>query len=236
MKTHRRRWLICSLSLILLGVALFILLSCESAVRIDPAQSQAERTVTEKYAAPEHDAAGQIVERTVTEKASGKGASLRASGDKATTSVDSTAPQVDLGGGGPSASGGDSGIKAKVESLGVNWLVIAGIACILGAGVAFYLRLRTACLVAAGLGIALIAIGLYPWLLLLIAPAGVIAVGFYVHSEWKAGRLKEAIVPIVDQIERSPQAVKDHLLPAIDGAMKDRGARRAVKSIRRKLV
>lgn len=118
--------------------------------------------------------------------ASGVGAGLQNGGKEVAGGFDASAPSAQ--GSGWLASGGAS--KIKFTALGgseTSPLMWAGIACVLGAGVAFYFGLRRAALIAGLAGGSLIVASMLPqWAFIIIALAGAGVLVFYVYSERQA--------------------------------------------------
>lgn len=120
---------------------------------------------------------------TSTEQAKGEGASLDASGDKANTDIDSSAPTAALSGGAKS-SGGTAKGGANALNYQFNWLPIlcwvAGVGCLAFAGWQFKLGSIKNATSFGIVGAAFIAVGFFPGLLL-IGLAG-IAVWLLIQS------------------------------------------------------
>ncbi len=120
---------------------------------------------------------------TASEKASGEGASLEASGDKANTDIDSSAPTAALSGGAKS-SGGTAKGGASALQYQFSWLPIlcwiAGVGCLAFAGWQFKLGSIKNATSFAVVGAAFIAVGFFP-ALLLVGLAG-IAVWLLIQS------------------------------------------------------
>jgi hypothetical protein len=120
-----------------------------------------------------------------TEKSEGVGAGARASGDgKLQQNVTGSAPEAGIG----FAKGGSVNAETTVTPAS-RALLIAGILALLASGASVYLRLpvRTSIIIAA-VGIGLIALDFFPGLALLGVLGAVVLAGFYIYSEFQAGR------------------------------------------------
>lgn len=155
----------------------------------------------------------------VTEEATGKGAGLNANGEKIVSDFKSTAPNAAYG----QASGGDTETRNSIvgaANLWANPLLWVGILCILGAGVAVFLRLPLrVCGIAGGVGVGLIAAAIYPALLLFIVAGAVIAIaGPYIYAEFKAKQGAEATKALEDVtagVDSFKRAAKDPKNPLV---------------------
>ena len=144
----------------------------------------------------------------LTVSGSANGASAMVEGDKIDQGLNSTAPDLNLGEG-IGGSGGDTGAKTIATAVkGGFGLIGVGILCLLGAGVALYFGLRMAAVYAGGVGILLIAIGLYPSLALFAVLAGVAGVAYIIWSEHKSKRATEALRAVAAGIEGVPDDMK----------------------------
>lgn len=130
--------------------------------------------------------------------ASGVGAGLRNGGKEVAGAFDASAPSA--GGAGWAASGGGS--KITYTALGgseTSPLMWAGIACLLGAGVAFYFNLRRAALVCGVLGGVLIAASVLPvWVYAVLAVVAVAGLGVYLFAEHKGKTREELSISFAD--------------------------------------
>lgn len=149
----------------------------------------------------------------VTEEATGKGAALNASGEKIVSDFQSTDPHAAYG----AASGGDTRTKNSIVG-GANTqaavLVIAGIICIVGAGIAAFFRLSIrVCTITGGVGIGLISAAIYPAVLLFVLAGAVLALaGPYIYAEFKAKQgtqATQALRSVAAGVDDFKQAAKD---------------------------
>lgn len=167
----------------------------------------------------------------VEEEASGVGAGLNARGQEIVSDFNSSAPGAALGGG-RSASGGDTETSNKVKGndLWANPLLWAGILCLIGSGVAVYLRIYRAALVAGLLGGSLIAAVLAPLLMVFIVAAAVLVVVVpYIYKEWQSkvdgedAHLKsETLRAVVAGVADFGKAAKDTTNPLVTPDSYDR--------------
>lgn len=133
--------------------------------------------------------------------ASGVGAGLKNGGKDVAGDFDASAPSA--GGGGWAANGGGS--KITYTALGgseTSPLMWAGIACLVGAGVAFYFGLRRASLVCGVLGGVFIVASVLPVSFYvaigIIAAAVVVAIGVYLLAEHKGKSREELSISFAD--------------------------------------
>lgn len=150
----------------------------------------------------------------VTEEASGKGAALRASGEKIVGDFNATAPQASLGEN-RTASGSDVADSMKITgsvNLWANPLMWVGILCILAAGACLYLGLPPkATLITAIAGAGFITAAIMPGVLIfLLAAVGLIVVGPYIYTEWKAIKNKT-------KLEEEAEGYREALRAAVAG-------------------
>ncbi|MFN9113096.1 MAG: hypothetical protein ACK5XN_23755 [Bacteroidota bacterium] len=157
----------------------------------------------------------QLTSREIEFNADATGASAIARGTDISGDFTGSAPSIDIPGGG-GATGGDAKSKSKASTPlpEFNWLLVAGIACVLGAGTCFYFGLRRAAIVAGVVGGSLIVASFLPaWAWVMIGLAAAIAGGVYVWAEWnarKGGQYKEALRAVVGGVaslkDQSPDA------------------------------
>ncbi len=149
------------------------------------------------------------------------------------TEWDASAPEAGLAGdAGGRASGGSSTIDATViGALGFSPLLILGGLCLVGAGVAAYMRLMRAALYAGVAGGALILIGLFPSVVLLgaLAAAGVAAL---VWSD-RNGLLKhEALRAVIAGVEAMPDGTREAVKREIGRSHADERDRRVIRKVK----
>lgn len=158
---------------------------------------------------------------TVEEEATGTGAALQARGKEIVSTFNSTAPGATLGKD-RGATGGDTETNNKVkggDNLWANPLLWVGILCILGAGVAVYLRMFKAAMIAGLAGGCLIAAALAPMLFgFAIAAALLVVVVPYIHKEWHAKQLNAE-----NQAIKTEAKVKDDTLRSVVAGVADFG-------------
>lgn len=166
------------------------------------------------------------------EEAKGKGAALRARGDKIVSDFNSTAPGADLGKG-RHASGGDteSSTSLSTASLFSNPLVWVGIICIFGAGVSFFLKLpwRVTGIVGA-IGVGFIATAMFPALVLfIVAGAALLVVIPYIHQAYSLkivatdyNKSYEALRAVVAGVGDFGNTAKDPSNPTVDPSVYER--------------
>jgi len=137
---------------------------------------------------------------TTVREALATGVGTSATGEKVNQRAETESPNVTFDG--MTASGGAAKSSNKGEgSDGSAWsnpLLWAGVACILGAAAALYFGLRLAAVIALGTGLLLIAIVVYP-MILLWAVAAIVVIGgvLYLRAEGNAMKFKESLRAVV---------------------------------------
>lgn len=107
----------------------------------------------------------------INESARGTGSGLTATGDKAATTIDSTAPSVGLRGGGSASGGGTKGTLSAltVDGAASNPFVWAAVLAFVVAAAAGFFRMYSAAVCAALLGAVLLACAVTPYAVLGVA-------------------------------------------------------------------
>ena len=155
----------------------------------------------------------------VTEEATGKGAALNASGEKIVSDFQGSAPSAAYG----SASGGDTRAKSSIvggSNLWANPLLWVGVLCVIGAGVAVFLRLPVRVSgISGAVGVGLIAAAVYPATLLFIVAGAVLAIAApYIYAEFKAKQgtqAHEALRSVTAAVSDFKQAANDPTNPTV---------------------
>lgn len=134
----------------------------------------------------------EIINITSDDWARGVGAGVTASGTDITGKHDAGAPDAHLTGGTGASGGFFKGEWDVVFKAGAaTWvLFIIGGLFLAGGGVALYLGMKRAAIIAFGIGAAVIVAGLLPPVVAAIIVIGALVIGaaFYFYSEWRAKR------------------------------------------------
>lgn len=209
----------------------------DAALAVQRAAMQTQRVVVDGVEVQAPPGSTVEVTREGVRSAKGDGASLTAAGKDIVTGFDSSAPTGEIGADGATkASGGGSSIDAKiVGATGAGLRVLLGVAgglCLLGAGVAAYLRLAKAAVYAGLAGGVLLALAFFPSLVLcgLLVVAGVAAL---VWADHRGLLHREALRAVVGGIESIPDKGDRELVKrAVAGQADDRD-RRTITAVKR---
>jgi len=140
--------------------------------------------------------------------------------ESASKTVDASDSSTGIGGSAVDAVKGDQGIETKggakigettygymqsTAKAGSSIILFAGIAFVV-AGVLVFALLQNVKLglILAGAGGIFIAIGIYPWLLLVGMAVVALLIGYLVYAAWKSGRIQETLKLVVAGIESAP--------------------------------